>query len=225
VLYYLSPPIAHSTPSFLSFHPIPVFSLLIPTSESRHHFPLFCTLSQVRRNFLCPPLLILPVISGFFDSLSSFLLACVFVPFTQVYVHPSSFCSQSFHFFTGITFLLVVFLFLLLLRVLFLFSPAFRHYPELFSSIHFVLKLCHSLSRFHSPLVPSIPKSLPSASYISIFSTMLSNIIILLLKSPPLFLFPIPHRHPTALFAFLILFTLPLSLVEHHHFRSNENLD
>jgi hypothetical protein len=37
--------IAHSAPSFLSFHPIPVFSLLIPTSKSRHHFSFFCTLS------------------------------------------------------------------------------------------------------------------------------------------------------------------------------------
>jgi hypothetical protein len=30
--------IAHSAPSFLSFQPIPVFSLLVPTSKSRHLF-------------------------------------------------------------------------------------------------------------------------------------------------------------------------------------------
>jgi hypothetical protein len=70
---------------------------------------------------------------------------------------------------------------------------------------------------------------------------MLSNIIILLLKSPSHLLSPIPQTHPTTLFDFLtislicalsvylfyfhsfpvplILFTLPLSLIEHHHFR------
>jgi hypothetical protein len=85
--------------------------------------------------------LILPVVSGFFDSLPSFLLVRVFVPFTQLYIHPSFFCSQSFHFFTGIPVPLVVLLFLLLLLVLFLFSPAFSQYSALFSSIHFVFKL------------------------------------------------------------------------------------
>jgi hypothetical protein len=30
---------------FLSFHPIPVFSFLVPVSESRHHFSFSCTLS------------------------------------------------------------------------------------------------------------------------------------------------------------------------------------
>jgi hypothetical protein len=37
--------IAHSAPSFLSFHPIPVFSLLVHTSKYRHHFSFSCTLS------------------------------------------------------------------------------------------------------------------------------------------------------------------------------------
>jgi hypothetical protein len=62
------------------------------------------------------------------DSLILSLLSClsVFIPFTQLYIHPSSFCSQSFHFFTGKLVPLVVFLFLLLLRVLFLFSSPFR---------------------------------------------------------------------------------------------------
>jgi hypothetical protein len=58
--------IAHPAPFFLSFHPIPVFSLLVPTSKSRHYFSFFA-LS-----------LILPVISWFFD----FFLACLcFCPF------------------------------------------------------------------------------------------------------------------------------------------------
>jgi hypothetical protein len=30
--------------------------------------------------------------TGFFDFLPSVLLICVFVPFTQLYIHPSSFC-------------------------------------------------------------------------------------------------------------------------------------
>jgi hypothetical protein len=37
--------VAHSAPFFLSFHSIPVFSLLAPTSEFRHHSSLSCTLS------------------------------------------------------------------------------------------------------------------------------------------------------------------------------------
>jgi hypothetical protein len=45
--------IAHSASSFLLFPPIPVFSLLVPTSKSRHYFSLSCTVSpQVLRNFL-----------------------------------------------------------------------------------------------------------------------------------------------------------------------------
>jgi hypothetical protein len=84
--------IAHSAPSFLFFCPIPIFSLLVPTSISCHHFSFFCTLSsQVLRNFLCHTPLILPVVSGFFDFLLSFLLVCIFVTFTQ----PSSFCPSS----------------------------------------------------------------------------------------------------------------------------------
>jgi hypothetical protein len=81
-------------------------------------FSLLHSLSlQALRNFLCHTPFILLVVSGFFDSFYSFLLFCVFVPFTQFYIHPSSFCSQSFHFFTGIPVPLVVFLSLLLLRV------------------------------------------------------------------------------------------------------------
>jgi hypothetical protein len=77
---------------FFSFHPIPVFSFLVPTSKSRHHFSFFCTFSpQVLRNLLCHTSLILPVVSGFFDSFPSFLSVCIFVLFTQLYIHPSSF--------------------------------------------------------------------------------------------------------------------------------------
>jgi hypothetical protein len=101
-LDYLFLFVVHSAPSS-------VFYFHIPTSESRHHFPFSCTLSrQVLRSFLCHRPLILPVVSGFFDSLPSSLIVCVFVPFTQLYIHPSSFCFQSFHFFTSIPVLLVV---------------------------------------------------------------------------------------------------------------------
>jgi hypothetical protein len=64
MLNCLSLLIAHSAPSFLSFQPIPVFSLLLPTSESRHHLFLSCTLSpQVLWNFLChTPLLLCTVV-------------------------------------------------------------------------------------------------------------------------------------------------------------------
>jgi hypothetical protein len=44
-----------------------------------------------------------------------------------------------------------------------------------------------------------------SAPYINILSIMFSNIIILLLKSPPHFLSPIPQTHPTTLSAFLTI--------------------
>jgi hypothetical protein len=86
---------SHSTfCTFFSFRPIPVFSLLVPTSKSRHNFSFFCTLSsQLLGNFFCHTPLILLVVSGFFDSLPSFLLVCVFVPFTRLYIHPSFFWS------------------------------------------------------------------------------------------------------------------------------------
>jgi hypothetical protein len=71
--------------TFFALFPIPVFSLLVPTTKSRHHFSFFYTLSfQVLRNFLsCTPLTF-PVVSGFFDSFPSFLLVCVFVPFSRL---------------------------------------------------------------------------------------------------------------------------------------------
>jgi hypothetical protein len=81
VLDCLSLLMALHSPSFLSFHPIPVFSLLVPTCESRHHFPFSCTFSpQVLRNFLCHTPLIFP--DFYLDSLifSSFHSALL-IPF------------------------------------------------------------------------------------------------------------------------------------------------
>jgi hypothetical protein len=76
VLNCLSLLIAHSAPSFLSFHPVPVFSFLVPTYKSRHHFSFFCTLSpQVLRNFLCHTPFILPVVSA----VSLFSLSSTFI--------------------------------------------------------------------------------------------------------------------------------------------------
>jgi hypothetical protein len=133
--------IAHSAPSFISFHPISVFSLLVPTSESRHYFSFSCTLLlQVLRNFLCHTPLILPVVSGFFDSVPSFLL----VLHSSIFLLPLIFPLLHWHtrFSDSISLSPS-------LSCFFLFSTAFRQYPALFPSTHFVFKLCSSLSRFH----------------------------------------------------------------------------
>jgi hypothetical protein len=146
----------HSTfcttaPSFLFFRPIAVFSLLVSTSKARHHFSLFCTLSrQVFLNFLCHTPLILPVVSGFFDSFPSFLLVCVFAPFTQLYIHPSSFCSQFFHFFTEIPVSLIVFLSLSFFSVFF----------SLFCLQTLPLSFPLSLSSYSSHTLPAVSLSL-----------------------------------------------------------------
>jgi hypothetical protein len=130
--------IAHSAPSFLFFHSIPVFSLLVPTFQLRHHVSLSCTLSpQVLRNFLCHTPLILPVVPWFFDYLPSFLLVRVFVPFTHIYIHPSSFYSQSFHFFTGISVRLVVLLSLSFFSLFFFFLSSI---PSVSCTLLFHLK-------------------------------------------------------------------------------------
>jgi hypothetical protein len=113
----------------------------------------------------------------------------------------------------------------------FLFSPAFRQYPALLPSIHSVFKLCRSFFRFHSQPIP-----------LALFPHMEPGVS---LSTPST---PISHTHPTVLFVCfphylfdmclirgsyaecvthsfpsfpvpLILFTLPFSLVEHHHFR------
>jgi hypothetical protein len=190
--------IAHPTSSFLSFYPAPVFSLLVPTSRSHYNFSFFCILSpQILRNFLCHPSLILLVVSGFFDSFPSFLLVCVFVPFSQLYIPPSSFCSRSFHFFTGIPVSLVVFL----LRVLCLF---FQYSVTILHS-----SLPSILSSNLAALFPAFTLSLFFLHFLYLFffhhSIMLLNIIILLLKAPLLFLSPIPQAHPTTFIAFLTI--------------------
>jgi hypothetical protein len=185
------------------------------------------------------------------------LLVFVFVPFTQRYIHPSSFWSQSFHFFTGIPFLLVVLLSLLLLLVIFLFSPAFRQYPALF--LPSILSSNFSLSRFHSQPIPlasfhhvSLSTLITLLKYFSCtLSTSFCSFHPLYHASnkhsppeitSPIFLFYSPHTShyfvlgplvegvaqilaPSLSFYLtsfpfpLILLTLPLSLVEQHHFR------
>jgi hypothetical protein len=112
VLNCLSLLITHSAPSFLSFRLIPVsFSLLfLSFALSLPRYSGISPLSYTSHTPSC--------IWIFFYSLASFLLICVFVPFTQLHIHPSSFCSQSFHFFTGISIPLEIFL-SLLLHVLF----------------------------------------------------------------------------------------------------------
>jgi hypothetical protein len=110
---------AHPAHSFLLLHPVPVLSLLVPTSKSRHHFPFFRALSpQIHRNILCHAPLILPVVPRFSDSLYSLLLVRISVPLAQLSTHPSSFRSHSFHFLTGIPVPPAVLLSLLLIRVL-----------------------------------------------------------------------------------------------------------
>jgi hypothetical protein len=129
---------AHSTPSFLS-----VFSLLVSTSESRHHFSFSCTFSPMYSGFSS---FILRVVSEFLDSLPSFLLVCVFVHFTQLYIHPSFFCSQSFHLFTGIPVPLGVFLSLSFFSVFFFFSlqHSLSIRQALFLTFTLILLLLHS---------------------------------------------------------------------------------
>jgi hypothetical protein len=132
---------------FLSLPLSLTFFLLLFSLSSFPHLNLtiiFLSLvlsSQVLWNFLCHTLLILPVVPLFFHSLPSFFL----VPFTQLYILPSSFCSQSFHIFTGIPVPLVVILSFLLLLVLFLLSIPSPIPPS----------LCQSLSNMF--LTPSLP--------------------------------------------------------------------
>jgi hypothetical protein len=83
----------HSAPSFISSYPIPVFS------SFPHFFFILHSLSLSPAAPEFPLSYTSHVVSTFLDSFSSFLLACVFVPFTQLYIHPSYFCSQTFPFF------------------------------------------------------------------------------------------------------------------------------
>jgi hypothetical protein len=96
VLNCFSPLVVHSAPSFFSFRPIPVLYLLVPTSKSRHHFSFFCTLSLPRYCGISSVIHLsysLPVVSGFFDSLPSFLLVCL-CPFHSA-LHSSIFLLLS----------------------------------------------------------------------------------------------------------------------------------
>jgi hypothetical protein len=68
--------------SLFSFLPIPVLSLLVPTSATRYHFPLSHTLSP------------LPIVRRFSYSLSSLLLICVFVPLPFYSPSPCTFSRR-----------------------------------------------------------------------------------------------------------------------------------
>jgi hypothetical protein len=74
--------------SLFSFRPIPVLSLLVPTSASRHHFSLLHTLSP------------LPIVIRFAYSLSSLLLICVFVPLPFSSPSPYTFSRRVVFFFS-----------------------------------------------------------------------------------------------------------------------------
>jgi hypothetical protein len=84
---------------------------------------LALSLSPGTREF---PVIHLPAVPWFFDSLPSFLLVRILVPFIQFPIHPSFFCLQSFHFFTGIPVPLSLF------SVLFFFS--LQHFVSLLHS-------------------------------------------------------------------------------------------
>jgi hypothetical protein len=70
--------------------PLNCVSLLIPMSAI--FLSTFFSCRQVLFSFFLHSLY--PRYSGISsDSFPSFLLVCIFVPFTQLYIHPSSFCS------------------------------------------------------------------------------------------------------------------------------------
>jgi hypothetical protein len=217
-------------PSFIQY----LFSLYsFPHLNLAIIFLSFALSLSPPRNFLCHIPLIFPVVS-----FSSFFILCVFVLFTQLYVHSAFFCFQSFHFFTDIPVSLIVFLSLSLSLSLsffsvFFFSPSFCYsilhssIPSILSSNFGALFPAFTLSLFllHSSLTMQPGLSLSTLTYFSrIFSTsscsfhlqisapfinklsvMLSNIIILLLKSPSHFLSSILQTHPTTLFVFLTI--------------------
>jgi hypothetical protein len=141
--------LAHPAPSLLSFRTIPVLSLLVAASESRHHFPPFRALSpQVHRNILCHASLILPVVPRF-------LLVRISVPLVQLRTHPSAFRSQSFHFLTSIPIPPAVLLSLLLIAF-------------------FFYSLYHSVSIPHSPLSPIL-----SSNFAALFPPFTLSLLLL----------------------------------------------
>jgi hypothetical protein len=90
VLNGLSLLIAHSAPAFLSFHPIPFFSLLVHTSKSRHHFSFFLhSFSPGIPEF---PVIHFPYFLLNLDSLILSLLSCLSVSLSlslsSTFIHP-----------------------------------------------------------------------------------------------------------------------------------------
>jgi hypothetical protein len=161
-----------STFRLLSF----LFSLI-----SLHPFHMWSIVSLSSHSTFSPQ--VLPVVSGFFDSFPSFLLVCGFVSFTQLYIHPSSFCFQSFRFFTGkpvssqFHSFSSLFLFLLLNTIIFVFST--------FTSSFFFLTYFHrlfiisfiSLSLF-ATITKFLPTTLPSACAFFTISSISATCIV-----------------------------------------------
>jgi hypothetical protein len=88
VLNCLSLLTAHSAPSFLSFHSIPVFSLLDPTSKSPHHFSFCYTLSpQVLRNFLIHLSDFLLYLDSLMLSLLSYLSVSLSISLSSTFIY------------------------------------------------------------------------------------------------------------------------------------------
>jgi hypothetical protein len=83
MVYCLSLLVAHSAPSFLSFRPIPVLSLRVPTSESCHHFSFSCTLSP--REF--PLSYSLLYLDSLILSLLSYLSVSLFLSLSSTFIH------------------------------------------------------------------------------------------------------------------------------------------
>jgi hypothetical protein len=144
-------------PSLISPHPFCMCSIVSLSSQHILHLPLLpsntCFLSPHSESatIFLSLALSLPRYSGissvvqlsysllYLDSLILFLISCLsvlcpFHPVSSAFIHFSFAFSLS----TRIPVPLVAILSLLLLLTLFLFSPAFRQYPALFPSIHFV---------------------------------------------------------------------------------------
>jgi hypothetical protein len=161
------------------------------------------------------------------------LLVRVFVPFIQLHIHPYSFCSQSFHFFSGIPVPLLVLLSLLLFLVFFssLFSIPSVSYTLQFHPIPSlprtsIYSLYHALKHHHSPPEITYPLSLSYFPYTSHYLVCVPHYLSHVCLVRDSFVEGVAQVHElTHSFYFpsfprpLILFTLPLSLVEHHHFR------
>jgi hypothetical protein len=144
----LSRLIANSAPSFLSFRPVPVFSLLVPTSKSRHHFS-FSHSPPGTPEF---PLEYTSHRELYLVSLILSLLSCFSVSFSLSL--SSTFIHLHFALNLSLSSLVVRISFSPNSPCSFLFSPAFRQYPALLPSIHSVFKLCRSFFRFHSQPIP-----------------------------------------------------------------------